>query len=481
MESSHDTHADSLHEKTSFQHLKVLGDYTLIKPIGIGGMGEVFLAEQKSMRRVVALKILLPALVNNKHSLDRFFREVRTLAKIEHPNIAQAIEAGIEDDVCYFSMVYIQGEDLAVIIKREKQLNEIPALKIIRDVAATLDYAWQKHKLIHRDVKPSNIMLTNEGTVKLLDLGISKIAGIDEEELTQRGVMVGSPYYVSPEQARGEEVDFHADMYSLGATLYQMVTGQPPFDSETSLGIISKHLCDPPPDPLKLNPGISEKTAALITRMLAKKHYDRFPDWPSVIAECNNIIAEKEITEAVAKQPGLLKNSIIRPAMKIPPRFLRLLFTLGIMIIALGILIVYSNNEAARKQRENAFVSAINFAKSCNPNQYQEAFSKLEFVIRSAPPEYTGIAQELLNGLNAKIIEEKRVEEKHKIEAAILSLRQKSYDLERQGKYQQAIEMWQYYLQNSPWRSNQSFRDQVDKMINLINEERIQKDKKQLE
>ena len=480
MESSCDTQADSLHEKTSFQHLKVLGDYTLVKPIGIGGMGEVFLAEQKSMQRMVALKILLPALVNNKHSLDRFFREVRTLAKIEHPNIAQAIEAGIEDDVCYFSMVYIQGEDLAAVIKREKQLDEIASLKIIRDVAATLDYAWQKHKLIHRDVKPSNIMLTNEGTVKLLDLGISKIAGIDEEELTQRGVMVGSPYYVSPEQARGEDVDFHADMYSLGATLYQMVTGQPPFDSETSIGIVSKHLCDPVPDPRKLNPEISEKTAAVITRMLAKKHYDRFPNWQSVIAECSSIIAGKEAPEIAAKPSGLVK-TLSQSGRKIPPRLLRLIFTLAVMIIALVILVGYSNREAARKQREKAFVSAIDFARNSTPNQYQEAFSKLEFVIRNATPEYAAVAQELLTGLNAKIIEEKRVEEKHKIEAAILSLRQKSYDLEKQGKYQQAIEMWQHYLQNSPWRSNQSFRDQVDKMISLINEERIQKDKKQLE
>ena len=105
MENTENTQEDELKEKASFQHLKVVGDYTLIKPIGIGGMGEVFLAEQKSMQRIVALKILLPALVNNKSSLERFFREVRTLAKIEHPNIAQAIEAGIEDDVCYFSMM----------------------------------------------------------------------------------------------------------------------------------------------------------------------------------------------------------------------------------------------------------------------------------------------------------------------------------------------------------------------------------------
>ncbi|MFA6104402.1 MAG: serine/threonine-protein kinase [Victivallaceae bacterium] len=482
MENKEDSQADSLNEKTSFQNLKVVGDYTLIKPIGIGGMGEVFLAEQKSMQRIVALKILLPALVNNKSSLERFFREVRTLAKIEHPNIAQAIEAGIEDDICYFSMMYIKGEDLSSVIKRKKKLDEVSALKIIRDIAATLDYAWQKHKLIHRDVKPSNIMLTSEGTVKLLDLGISKIYGIDEEELTQRGVMVGSPYYVSPEQAKGEEVDFHADMYSLGATFYQMVTGQPPFDAETTLGIVSRHLCDPVPDPRMINENISERTALLIMKMLEKKRYDRFSDWQKVINECNDIIAEKEILNApAARQAGLKKPGFALRCMAIPPRLQRLLFTLLIMIIALAVLINYSNKENARKEKEKSFVNAIAFAKSCSSDQYQDAFAKLEYVIRNAPAEYAGPAKELLNTLNDKIIEDKRVDEKHKIEAAVLSLRQKSYTLEQQGKFQQAIELWQFHLQNSPWRGNQTFRDQVDKMISLIKEERSQKEKKHLD
>ncbi len=482
MENTENTQEDELKEKASFQHLKVVGDYTLIKPIGIGGMGEVFLAEQKSMQRIVALKILLPALVNNKSSLERFFREVRTLAKIEHPNIAQAIEAGIEDDVCYFSMMYIKGEDLSSVIKRKKRIDEIPALKIIRDVAATLDYAWQKHKLIHRDVKPSNIMLTSEGEVKLLDLGISKIYGIDEEELTQSGVMVGSPYYVSPEQAKGEEVDFHADMYSLGATFFQMVTGQPPFDAETTLGIVSRHLCDPVPDPREINPDISEKTAAIIVKMLAKKRYDRFPDWKRVINECNDIIAEKESRNAVA--PGNPKSN--KPAfafrrVAIPPRVQRLLFTLLIMIIALVVLVTYSNKENARKEKEKSFVAAIDFAKNCSSTQYQDAFARLEYVIRNAPAEYAVPAKELLDKLNDKIVEDKRVDEKHKIEAAVLALRQKSYALEQQGKFQQAIELWQFHLENSPWRSSQVFRDQVDKMISLIKEERVQKEKKHLD
>ena len=482
MKNKEDSQADSLNEKTSFQNLKVVGDYTLIKPIGIGGMGEVFLAEQKSMQRIVALKILLPALVNNKSSLERFFREVRTLAKIEHPNIAQAIEAGIEDDICYFSMMYIKGEDLSAVIKRKKKLDEVPALKIIRDVAATLDYAWQKHKLIHRDVKPSNIMLTSEGTVKLLDLGISKIYGIDEEELTQRGVMVGSPYYVSPEQAKGDDVDFHADMYSLGATFYQMVTGQPPFDAETTLGIVSRHLCDPVPDPRMINENISERTALLIMKMLEKKRYDRFSDWQKVIDECNDIIADKEIlNDPAARQAGLKKAGFTLRGMAIPPRLQRLLFTLLIMIIALAVLINYSNKENARKEKEKSFINAIAFAKSCSSDQYQDAFAKLEYVIRNAPAEYAGPAKELLNSLNDKIIEDKRVDEKHKIEAAVLSLRQKSYTLEQQGKYQQAIELWQFHLQNSPWRGNQTFRDQVDKMISLIKEERSQKEKKHLD
>lgn len=462
-----DTDNSDLEQQTTFMRLKTVGDYTLLRPIGIGGMGEVYLAEQKSMRRLVALKILLPALVNNKYSLERFFLEVRTLAKIEHPNIVQAIEAGIEDDVCFFSMMYVRGKNLAEIIKEQKFLDEKNALKIARDVAATLDYAWRKHQLIHRDVKPSNIMLSDDGMIKLLDLGISKIAGSEQEELTQCGTIVGSPYYVSPEQARCGTLDFHADMYSLGCTLYQMLTGQPPFDAATSLGIISKHFCEQAPEPKTLNKKISSTVSAITMRMIAKKTDERFPEWKDFINECNIYLNQYENSPKVAATPSK-KTHQEQPAKNSSVK--KLIFILLVTVIAAVILTVYSNYENKHRKIIEYCVNSINMATNCSEQQYPVAMARLEQVIRMDHPEYSSKAKELLKAIEEKIVEIKTAEEKRNVESAINDIKQKSYKLEQQQKYQQAIQLWQYQLNSSPLRSNQIFRNTATETIKYLQE-----------
>jgi serine/threonine protein kinase len=459
----------SLAQNSSFMHIKTLGDYNLLRPIGIGGMGEVYLAEQKSMQRMVALKILLPALVNNKHSLERFFLEVRTLAKIEHPNIVQAIEAGIDDDVCYFSMMYVQGKNLSEIIAADRFIDEINALKIVRDIAVTLDYAWKKHHLIHRDIKPSNIMLSDEGVVKLLDFGISKIAGDDREELTQCGTIIGSPYYVSPEQARSTELDFHADMYSLGCTLYQILTGKPPFDAPTSLGIISKHFCESAVPPKVINKKVSTTVSAITMRMIAKKPYERFPEWKDLIDECDKYLSDKGVLSISTlntnsdKAPHTLKKNtkLFSP---------RLLFILIISIISALILIVYSHYENKHRNIREFCVRTIQQAEDCTPQQYPMVIANLEQILRLEQTEYSTRAKELLKLLGDKIIENRVTEEKRNVELEIISIKQKSYRLEIEKKYAAAIELWRYQLNSGQYRNNQTLRDTANSAIKSLQE-----------
>ncbi|MCP3966393.1 MAG: serine/threonine protein kinase [Lentisphaerae bacterium] len=293
-----------INNEESFDHLNCIGDYQIIKLLGAGGMGEVFLARQKALERNVALKVLLPGLTFNERSMKRFFREVRTLAKIEHPGIVRAYEAGAVDNVCYFSMEFVAGIDLHDYIYTKNGLfTEEKALAVISQLSQTLDYAWRKHRLIHRDIKPSNILLAADETASLLDLGISKLVAQQEEgdeRITHEGMMVGSPQYVSPEQARDEKIDCRSDMYSLGITLFEMLCGRPPFDGENSIAIICHHLNSPVPDPRKYNPAITVDTYSLIKKMMAKKASKRYNDWHEVELAVQKILAK--INPAVKKR-----------------------------------------------------------------------------------------------------------------------------------------------------------------------------------
>jgi serine/threonine-protein kinase len=294
-----------------FQKGTQIGDYIIEKLLGVGGMGEVYLAEQQSMMRPVALKVLHSDLIEDQSYLERFYREVRTLAKIEHPNIVKAIETGYEDNIYYFSMSYIQGNDLKHRLDNQGKMSEIDALYVILNVAEALKFVWTRHRLIHRDIKPANIILTDEHEVKLMDLGISKVVSDDRSgDLTMAGMMVGSPYYISPEQARAEQdIDWRADMYSLGASFYHMIVGSLPFDAVNPMGIISAHLSKPIPDPRLKNPKITDKSANIIGRMMQKDKERRFASWDDAIDAINDAIetlsgggAETTILSAVDPQ-----------------------------------------------------------------------------------------------------------------------------------------------------------------------------------
>jgi serine/threonine protein kinase len=248
--------------------------YEIVKKLGQGAMGAVYRAVRKASNETVALKVLKPNLSNDHEFVQRFLREAKAVARLNHPNIIRAIDVGKSGKFYYFAMEFIDGQAIGDVVKRTKSLPEMAALKVVKQIALALDHAW-KHKIIHRDVKPDNIMVMKTGQAKLTDLGLARTAR--ESTLTMTGVVMGSPAYISPEQATGEKnLDTRSDIYSLGATLYHLLTGEVPYDGESPLQVMLRHMNDPLPDVRKRIPTISEGTRQLIFRMMAKRPESRF-------------------------------------------------------------------------------------------------------------------------------------------------------------------------------------------------------------
>jgi serine/threonine-protein kinase len=255
-----------------------LGQFQLIEKIGEGGMGSVYRGVQVSLNRPVAVKLLPESLAKNKSFVERFHREARAAAALNHPNIIQVFDAGEQDGTHYFAMELVDGETVAAKVERGGPMPESEAVAVAMSVAAALHHAWSKAKLIHRDIKPENLIVTTDGMVKVCDLGLAKSAGQDSH-LTVSGTMMGTPHFIAPEQARGEpDVDTRADIYSLGASLYFLLTGKPPFQADSSMAVMYMHVNDPLPDPRKLNPSLSDGVVRILKKMTAKEPADRYQD-----------------------------------------------------------------------------------------------------------------------------------------------------------------------------------------------------------
>jgi serine/threonine-protein kinase len=249
--------------------------YKILSKLGKGGMGSVYLARQLSLNKLVAIKILPPRLAQNEEDLARFKREALATASLNHRNIVHAYDVGESNGYNYLVMEYVEGETVKEILDREGRIDEARAADILEQLADALRHAHQ-NGIVHRDIKPSNIVITRpEGTPKLLDLGLA-ISKREDFAITKTGVIMGTPYYLSPEQARSEETDTRSDMYSLGITLYHMLVGEPPFTGESAAVIVSKHLMEPLPDPLEKVPGLSNGICFILSKMTAKEPPDRY-------------------------------------------------------------------------------------------------------------------------------------------------------------------------------------------------------------
>jgi eukaryotic-like serine/threonine-protein kinase len=252
--------------------------YQMLQKLGKGSMGVVYKAKQQSVDRVVAIKILLEPLAQNKEFIKRFEREAMIAAKLSHNNVVNAIDAGVIDGHYYFVMEYVEGPTIKDFLDKNKTFDEKEALRITLAIAEALKHAAQRG-LIHRDIKPENVILTKEGEVKLADLGLARLTDDDKWVLSEAGMAIGTPYYISPEQVRGQtNIDIRADIYSLGATLYHMVTGKVPYGGETPTEVMRKHV-DPnvvlvPPD--HLNSRLSGGLGMVVETMMAKNREHRY-------------------------------------------------------------------------------------------------------------------------------------------------------------------------------------------------------------
>jgi tRNA A-37 threonylcarbamoyl transferase component Bud32 len=266
----------------------VLHSYILLERLGAGGMGVVFKAEHHRMKRIVALKILAPAVVRSRNAVQRFQREVEAAAQLSHPNIVAAYDADEIDGTHFLVLEYVAGSDLSRLVQKNGPLAAAQAVDCILQAARGLDHAHAR-SIVHRDVKPSNLLLDGHGTVKVLDMGLARLADSAHEspahtELTRSGLVMGTSGFMAPEQAvNSHAVDARADIYSLGCTLYYLVTGRPPYQGGTALETLLAHREQPIPPLGKGRPDVSAALEVIYRRMVAKLPTQRYQSMREVI------------------------------------------------------------------------------------------------------------------------------------------------------------------------------------------------------
>jgi serine/threonine protein kinase len=255
----------------------IFGDYEILQELREGGMGCVFRARHLTLQRDVALKVLADRYADDESYRLRFLTEARAVARLNHRNIVQIYDFGRVGTIFFLAMELVPGLSVGDRIKRNGRFAEREAIAVVRQACNALGVAHAAG-LVHRDVKPDNLILGDDGVVKLVDLGLAKSLS-DDQHLTQTGIVSGTPHYISPEQIAGlKDIDGRADIYSLGATLFHMVTGRTPFEGSSPMVVVAKHLHEEPEDPRTLVPGLGAGICVVIRRMMARDRNQRYPD-----------------------------------------------------------------------------------------------------------------------------------------------------------------------------------------------------------
>jgi serine/threonine-protein kinase len=288
------------------QDLRVLNDrYEIHRRLARGGMAQVYLARDRSLDRPVAVKELVPEFATDPSFVERFRREAQAAANLSHPNIVGVYDWGAQDGTYFIVMEYVDGPSLSRVLRADGPFHPRRAAEIAAEVAAGLGFAHSRG-VVHRDVKPGNVLLTRSGQAKVTDFGIARALSSSDEDLTQAGSVMGTATYFSPEQAQGLSVDPRSDLYSLGVVLYELVTGRPPFTGETPLAIAYKHVQDQPAPPSTLMTGLPEALEAIIMKLLAKRPDDRYASAEDLRSDLNRFlageatVAERELVAAGA-------------------------------------------------------------------------------------------------------------------------------------------------------------------------------------
>jgi serine/threonine-protein kinase len=252
---------------------QTIGKYEIVSHLGSGGMGDIYKAVQKPLNRIVALKVLAPHLGRNEEFSARFEIEARAISLLEHNNIVSIYEYGEENGLKYFAMQYVDGYSLGQLLATRKSLEMDEVIEYTRQICRALRYAHSK-SIVHRDIKPQNILIDKQNVCRLTDFGIAKI--FSHSNITMTGVAVGTPEYMSPEQAAGEDLDAQTDIYSLGIVIYEMLTKRSPFTGNNPIAIAYKQIHEMPAPPSVLRKGIPKRLELIVLKALKKSRLERY-------------------------------------------------------------------------------------------------------------------------------------------------------------------------------------------------------------
>ncbi len=402
--------------------------YEIIEQLGKGGMGTVYKVFDKKIEEDMAIKILKPEIANEKNTIARFSNELKFARKITNKNVCKMYDLNEHEGNHFITMEYVPGEDLKSFIRRSGQVSIGKSVAIAKQICHGLAEA---HRLgvVHRDLKPSNIMIDEEGNAKIMDFGIAR--STESKGITEAGIIVGTPEYMSPEQVEGDEVDTRSDIYSLGVILYELVTGNAPFKGKTPIIIAFKHKTDTPQEPSEFNTQVNERLSRIILKCLEKDRKRRYQSVDELCEDLKKTEAETPTTSQLKPQDGSETTAETRTSFSLKTLLLPPAIILGVLAAVFIFVWIFSDKNPALDEDEFT-KGAVVLKGNLTPPE----------ILSSVDPVYPKQARE--KGISGVVALKVRVNEQGQVEAVKLQfsiplLDQAAIDAVKQWKFEPKI------------------------------------------